>query len=152
MGKNEVRWLIRLLRVAPKKLTEPASFNERLKVQKAVFLLKYLKVEPFSRYSFGLYLHGPYSSELAKDYYSLGRVRPGSAPVGPAHTTLLRWFVSKDDRWLEVASSILSLREHYEAATKDEIYGTLRLSKPWVDEPLYESVTRDLVEHKLLPS
>jgi len=150
MGKNEVRWLLRLLRVTPKKLTTPASFDERLKVQKAVFLLKHLKVEPFSKYSFGLYLHGPYSSELAKDYYSLGRVKPKAPPIGSAHTTLLKWFVRNDERWLEIASSILSLRERYGAATEDEIYSTLRLSKPWVDETLYERVTRDLVGHQLL--
>jgi uncharacterized protein YwgA len=152
MGKSEVRWLLRLLRVTPKKLTKTTSFDERLKVQKAVFLLKYLKVEPFSSYGFGLYLHGPYSADLAKDYYDLGKVKPETVPVGSAHITLLRWFVSKDDRWLEVASSILSLRERYGAATDDEIYSTLRLSKPWVDKQLYESVTTDLVKHRLLSS
>jgi Uncharacterized conserved protein len=46
------------------------SFSGRLKVQKAVLLLKYLGVSPFDRYEFGLYVRGPYSPVLALDYYN----------------------------------------------------------------------------------
>jgi uncharacterized protein YwgA len=151
MGRNEVKWLIRLLNVKPEKLAEPASFNERLKVQKAVFLLKYLKVEPFSNYGFSLYLHGPYSPELAKDYYDLTKVRPKSVSLNPETLSRLKRFVSKDDRWLEVASSILSLKGRYSTVASDEVYSTLKMSKPWVDKSMYESVTKDLVESQLLP-
>lgn len=151
MSKNEVRWVLRLLKVTPKKLTAPASFNERLRLQKAVFLLRHLNVEPFRKYNFSLYLHGPYSSELAKDYYGLTKVKSKPVPVDTDKLNQLEWFVSKNEKWLEIASSILSLKERYEGVPKEAIYSTLTMSKPWVDRATYESVTKDLADNQLLP-
>lgn len=151
MGKGEVRWLIRQLKITPRKLTAPSSFDERLRVQKAVFLLKCLGVSSFKDYVFNLYLHGPYSSGLAAEYYKLEEVKPEEPiELNRANKATLKWFTSKEEKWLEVASSILSLRERYGSVTEEEIYSTLKLSKPWVEKPLYESVTRDLVKHRLL--
>ena len=45
------------------------SFEDRLLMQKGCFVLNKLGVYP--RYRFDLYIRGPYSSELTRDYYDL---------------------------------------------------------------------------------
>ncbi len=46
-----------------------SSFNERLKSQKIQYLAQFFGVSPV--YSFGLYLRGPYSSDLAHDLFKI---------------------------------------------------------------------------------
>ncbi|MGC9069669.1 MAG: hypothetical protein ACP5IZ_11995, partial [Thermoprotei archaeon] len=76
---NDKAKLLNLLRVLNIKASQikPESNNEwlinnfdiRLKIQKIVYLLKYITKE--FNYDFSLYLRGPYSPELAKDYFSI---------------------------------------------------------------------------------
>jgi uncharacterized protein YwgA len=47
------------------------SLEARIRVQKAVYFLKRLGFD--LGYEFSLYYHGPYSPELAYDYYSLAK-------------------------------------------------------------------------------
>lgn len=49
---------------------EDGNFLSRFMVQKAVFLLSNLLGAPLN-YNFDLYISGPYSTELASDYYSM---------------------------------------------------------------------------------
>ena len=90
-------------------------FTNRLKLQKYVFLAKHLGM-PF-RYPYGLYLYGPYSSELAADYYALAR---GSGKDGRASVTTPDGFrkddflkaIRNDPKWLEIAVTIIDRNEH----------------------------------------
>ena len=149
MGKSEVRWLIRLLGVGPKKLIKPASFDHRLKVQKAAFLLNHLRVSPFTNYAFSLYLHGPYSPSLAEDYYALEKAKIGSVHLDRKNLNALKWFVSKDERWLEVASSIISIKDRYADIAEERIFSTLTMSKPWITPDMFESVMTELAAREL---
>ena len=45
------------------------KFDKRLKIQKIVFILE-SKTKVFD-YEFSLYLRGPYSNDLSKDYYNI---------------------------------------------------------------------------------
>ncbi|MDR2545424.1 MAG: hypothetical protein LBD03_07810 [Methanobrevibacter sp.] len=45
------------------------NFNDRLKLQKYVFIAKYFGFN--HAYNYNLYIRGPYSSDLADDYYNL---------------------------------------------------------------------------------
>lgn len=47
------------------------KFNDRLMMQKGCFLLNHMGVSP--KYPFNMYIRGPYSSELANDYYEIAR-------------------------------------------------------------------------------
>ena len=47
------------------------SWNDRVAVQKLVYLIQY-GLKDDLRYPFNLYVHGPYSSQLADDLYKLG--------------------------------------------------------------------------------
>ncbi|MFW9970464.1 MAG: hypothetical protein ACFFDF_09705 [Candidatus Odinarchaeota archaeon] len=55
-------WNIRL-----KNPKEEKNFQERLIIQKLVFLLKHLGIK--MKYNFNLYKNGPYSAKLTQDYY-----------------------------------------------------------------------------------
>jgi uncharacterized protein YwgA len=149
MGKGEVKWLIQRLGISPKKLTSASSINKRLKVQKAAFLLRHLGVSPFNEYDFSLYLHGPYSSKLAANYSHLEKVRTRPVKLDSEKMKLLEWFVSNEDRWLEVASTIISIKDRSSNAEKEDIYSVLMLSKPWIDNRLFRSVVTDLEEQGL---
>src|SRR2546426_9906991 len=64
---------------------DPTNFPKRLRIQKSIYLLKALGYEPVAHYSFGSYVRGPYSPELARDYYSLSdhavdRATPATIP------------------------------------------------------------------------
>jgi hypothetical protein len=56
----------------------------------------------------------------------------------------LNWFTEKDDAWLEVASSIISVKERYAGVDKETIYSVLTLSKPWVTPEMFETVMSEL--------
>jgi uncharacterized protein YwgA len=142
--KGELSSLVRHLGISPRKLTAAISFNERLRVQKAVFLLKHLGIAPFTDYDFSLYVHGPYSPTLAADYYDVAKVKAMPMKLEPRVETLLNWFASKDERWLEIASSIISIKEKYPRDKNDAIHPLLKMSKPWVDRGTFNSVMTEL--------
>lgn len=146
-NKGFLAGLLVQLKCTPQSITRESAFNDRLRMQKAVYLLKHLGVEPFKSYSFSMYLRGPYSSQLAKDYYALSGVAPVSPPVEPDKLGTLTWFLGHNSNWLEVASSILSIKEKYGNLPKGETYDTLRMSKPWVSARLFEEIVSEL-EHK----
>lgn len=129
------------------------SFSGRLKVQKAVLLLKYLGVSPFDRYEFGLYVRGPYSPVLALDYYNntgdAGRIG-GELGIPSEALEKVKWFVGHDERWLEVASSILYIKMRYPDIASEEILSTLRLSKPWITEQMFKRIMHELSEKALI--
>jgi len=141
--KEKIAWLIDLLGVPLNKLVSPESIDERLKVQKAVFLLRHLGFAPFKDYEFGTYLRGPYSPTLAEDYYRLEGVRPIPVDLGEKKD-LLMWFIGHPTEWLEVSSSIISITERYPTISDREIYETLLISKPWVKEEEFRNIIKDL--------
>jgi uncharacterized protein YwgA len=149
LGKAELAWLIDFLGLTVKELVDPSSLEARLKVQKAVFLLKSLNVKPFSGYGFNLYIRGPYSPSLAADYYGLEGVSATPVDLSGLEKTV-RWFVSHDADWLEVASSIMSIKERYPEAKPEETYSVLSLSKPWVPRDFFTRTYRSLRDKGLL--
>ena len=148
LGKAELAWLVKSLGMSKRDLVKPASFSERLKIQKAVSLLKHLGVEPFKGYTFGRYLRGPYAPELANDYYHLRGVKPTRVDLGENVETV-KWFTSHSMTWLEVASSIISIKEQYPRMKEVEIYSLLLLSKPWVTRSQFKEIVGELKEKDL---
>jgi len=54
------------------------KFEDRLKLQKIVYIARYFDIN--MGYPFDLYLRGPYSRELADDYYFIDRELNGKLP------------------------------------------------------------------------
>lgn len=85
-----------------------SNFNDRLKLQKYVFLAKCFGFE--HNYNYSLYIRGPYSSDLANDYYDI--YREGTKSDDSLDMDFDSFSVltkNKDVDWLESASTMLSL-------------------------------------------
>lgn len=134
------------------KIRAEDGLEGRLRLQKAALLLKHLGVAPFTPYRFNLYVRGPYSPELARDYYSLTEkdIAPVGVELGEEKKELLSWFISHDSYWLEIASSIIWLREAYRKAGEEEMYSILKLSKPWVKRERFGRIYRELESRRVI--
>lgn len=151
MGLSHIRWLADFVGVSPEEVKAEDGLEARLRLQKAAFLLKHLRVPPFTSYNFNMYLRGPYSPDLAKEYYSLEESTPSACvALDKEKEDLVRWFTSHDSRWLEVASSIISLRERYPGRGEGELCSILRMSKPWVTFAEFTKTCRELKERELI--
>jgi uncharacterized protein YwgA len=146
MNEASVGWLMKHLGVSVEAVND--SFSARFRMQKAGFLLKCLGVRPFFGYDFGLYVHGPYSSTLAKQYYAIKKAG-GPASLLPETIQALDWFIGHDERWIELASATLSSQRANFGIGKDALFLTLRFSKPWVDRATFERIHGELGAHSL---
>lgn len=88
------------------------SFNHRLMLQKYVLIAKFVGWN--NNYLYNMYIRGPYSSELANDYYGLQGAKISDAD----YTDILPSFDrerfkkiinDKSIKWLEVGTTLLSL-------------------------------------------
>lgn len=127
-----------------------AGFVSRLRLQKAAYLLKRMGVEPFTKYQFNIYLRGPYSPELAREYYGELGDEKEEPETGVEKLATLKWFVEHDEKWLEIASSILSIVEDYPDISYDELFSLLKMSKPWVTREKFEKIYGELEERRLV--
>ncbi len=93
------------------------QFENRLKLQKYVYLASYFDLDMGYRYS--MYLRGPYSPGLAEDYYVLGDNRelyeslPNALPDGFNERGFIELVNDKDSTWLEIAATLLRLRRSF---------------------------------------
>ncbi|MCW6171227.1 MAG: hypothetical protein LVQ96_08695 [Thermoplasmatales archaeon] len=83
------------------------NFDKRLRLQKAVFLIEH-KTNDFN-YPFSLYLRGPYSKELASDYYSItdNSYTDTEKSLSDEAKEMAEAISGKDNLWLEIASTIV---------------------------------------------
>jgi len=145
-----VDWLLWFLKLSREELKKDENFLSRLRVQKASYLLRYLGVHPFTKYDFSLYIHGPYSTELAREYYSEKSEEATVPEIDNDTLELLKWFMDHNDRWLEIATSILMIREQYTKIKDREVLSILKLSKPWLSEDEFREVYRELKSKRQL--
>ncbi|MBI5253635.1 MAG: hypothetical protein HY930_04465 [Euryarchaeota archaeon] len=82
-------------------------FNHRLKLQKYIYLARKYGLD--LGYNYNLYIRGPYSPGLADDYYKLSREYI-DAPLNDNFVSLIK---GKSERWLELASTIVMVKEKY---------------------------------------
>ena len=118
-------------------------FNNRLKLQKYVFLLRKYGID--LGYSYSYYIRGPYSPELADDYYNLPKVS-GEMKVPEDFLKLIK---DKSERWLELASSLVMVFEKYPKISEDEAIKIVAGSK--LEDPnKLRRVLAELREHKAI--
>ena len=116
-------------------------FNNRLKLQKYVFLLRKYGIDLGYFYSY--YIRGPYSPELADDYYNLPKVS-GEMKLPEDFLKLIK---DKSERWLELASSLVMVFEKYPKISEDEAIKIVAGSK--LEDPnKLRRVLAELREHK----
>lgn len=148
MPQNEasIGWLMGHLGVTAGAID--GDFSARFRLQKAAFLLRHLGVAPFTQLGYGLYIHGPYSSTLAQWYYN---AKPGGeADIEPEVLGKLDWFMDHKDSWVELASAIMALKESPAGIGDEDLPGAIRVSKPWVTDPMTEKVLRELRSQSII--
>jgi len=102
------------------------EFESRLKLQKYVYLGRYFDLPFTLLYSYSLYIHGPYSPDLAKDYYSLDDVEASKVLLKPEFIELIR---GKNSWWLELASTIMMIASRYYDIKDEEIIELVKMTK-----------------------
>ena len=120
------------------------DFEARVRVQKLVYLLRGV-VPEFGEYEFSLYIRGPYSPELADDYYKIINERidihslaSGYTPPREATVLLEKLSGISDLRLLELAATILDVYRAYKRSpivelTLERLTRHPRIIKPWAD-------------------
>ncbi len=121
------------------------DFKSRLMLQKYVFIAKRFGLD--LGYDYSLYIRGPYSRDLAYDYYHLPD-ESEELPKSFKFEEFLSLVEGKDSEWLEVAATILMIWEH----TKDLGWAIKRTNelKEWVPREKVEEVANTLVEFGLI--
>jgi hypothetical protein len=118
------------------------SFQERLKLQKTVYLLQAFGI--YLGYGFNWYLYGPYSPGLTRDAYEvvpkLKRRSPSPPFFDPEAESRFATFEAflgsrKDDpKWLEQAASLHLLSCVYGKENKNAVFDKMAQKQPYLTE------------------
>jgi uncharacterized protein YwgA len=133
-------------------------FNHRIMLQKYVFLAKSMGWP--NDYAYNLYIRGPYSPDLAKDYYSLdvpNNIDEGKTTIRFLDKERFAHAISgKNVAWLEVGTTMLSVYNN----NKERIDGgkiaqflldrTKSIKSDYDEGGFIEQVLHDLVQCKLI--
>jgi uncharacterized protein YwgA len=125
------------------------GFLNRLKLQKYTYLARYFGLN--MEYPFTMYLHGPYSSPLADDYYNIEPWYDEDVGILPANfreSEFIDLVGTKDHEWLEVASTLISLNKSFKQ--RDKLLDRITNMKPYIRKERVNSVLSTLEEMKLL--
>ena len=128
------------------------GFITRFKIQKYVYLAKQLKLDVI--YDHGMYLYGPYSRTLAKDYYDLARnpknyKKSNNMQLGKFdEKKFLTMVKSKDIGWLEISTTMISLNRLFK--NKNKLIENIKSLKGNFDEKFMATVLDDLKKLKMV--
>ena len=126
-------------------------FNNRLKLQKYVYIAQRLGLE--LPYKHSICLYGPYSETLRDDYYEMAEnpdLYGGASPDLPPEFDRGEFLkiVKNDPKWLEVATTLIDhnrgIRKH------DELVDNVENTKNGVELQYIEDVLIDLDKHGLV--
>jgi uncharacterized protein YwgA len=122
------------------------SFNNRFRIQKLVFIAKYFGL--VSEYNYRIYLHGPYSSQLADDYFNLAKHINSNNMNKEINDNrfdkedFFDFVQNRDDEWLEACSTMLSLADVY--STKEVLLSKVCEIKAHIHEDKINQVFSEL--------
>ena len=119
MALNEfVDFLDQNKMIAKEHITDDSDegFNNRLRIQKYVFLSRYFGLN--LPYSYNMHLKGPYSKDLVRDYYNIDDSNNNPNALNSLNRDkFLNLVREKSDGWLELAATIL----HKKGTIDDEL-------------------------------
>ena len=107
----ELAGMLARIEEATRKRFNPRSFDGRLRIQKAIYLLKSMGHPVARHYRYNMYLRGPYSPELTRDYYQLmeREIRPIDVEINDIMLTVVRDAVARGDGFLEAVATVHSI-------------------------------------------
>ncbi len=128
------------------------SFNNRFRIQKLVFIAKYFGLD--SEYNYRIYLHGPYSSRLADDYFNLAKHNNPNNFNKEINDNKFKkedffnFVQNRDDEWLEACSTILSLADVY--STKEDLLNKVYEIKAHIPKSKISQVFSELDNRNII--
>jgi len=91
------------------------SFERRLRIQKIMYFIVSKKLDSDLNYSYSVYLRGPYSPDLSKDYFSISENEfentKNVLDKNPKLKALVKFLNNEDSLWLEIASTLKMLKD-----------------------------------------
>ena len=91
------------------------SFECRLRIQKIMYFIVSKKLDSDLNYKYSVYLRGPYSPDLSKDYFGISENEfENTEDVLDENSPLRSWINQlneKDSLWLEIASTLKMLKD-----------------------------------------
>ena len=121
-------------------------FNHRLKLQKYVYLARRYGIDLGYRYN--LYIRGPYSPELADDYYSVRVGMPEEHVDVPEN--FFRLVKGKSERWLELAATLVMIKERYPDISDEEMIDIVIGNKPFATPEELKNILKKLKKYNAL--
>jgi uncharacterized protein YwgA len=112
---------------------DPRSFAGRLRIQKAIYLLRSMGHPVARHYSYNMYLRGPYSPQLTQDYYRLMEtdVRPSDVEIDPDMLSVVNDAVGMGDSFLEAVATVHSIyKTNAPMGNREDILRMARSIKP----------------------
>lgn len=101
-------------------------FNHRLKLQKYVYIARNFGFK--APYGYSLYIHGPYASSLADDYYAIGDFQNEDAVE--LDERFVKLVKNKSEEWLELASTVVMIRKRYAEISRHKLTELVQTAKP----------------------
>lgn len=133
------------------------KFDDRLRLQKYVHLAQAFGIQ--LPYSYGIHLRGPYSPDLAQDYYSIEEREGDQQLIEPLNgnpDAFVSLVEGRDTRWLEIAATIQAYALRQRHASVDEEFHQRVVGKTieMKGEPVeyVESVYSDLLDYGVIPA
>jgi uncharacterized protein YwgA len=122
-------------------------FNHRLKLQKYVYVARNFGFK--APYDYSLYIHGPYSSSLADDYYALDDFK--NREPTELDERFVKLVKNKSEGWLELASTLIMIRKRYVDINSHKLIEIVRTVKPYATREELEAII-ELLRKYGLPS
>lgn len=113
------------------------KFSDRLAMQKGCYILNSWGYEPAYRY--GLYIRGPYSSELADDYYEMHGKVHGDTNVSESDLSRLKELYSKGLSYVEAYATVLLLKNSNPNVVSNKILDRALELKPHLEKEVREA-------------
>ncbi|MCL2890868.1 MAG: hypothetical protein FWF40_03130 [Methanomassiliicoccaceae archaeon] len=130
------------------------KFDDRLLLQKSMFLLNRMNVAPF--YNFSMYVRGPYSSGFAKDYYAIrdseGNEYQNAQPleIDDRKASELSGIISRGRKFMEALTTLISVLDYNPGTKHDRVIEITREIKPGLKSEIAEAYTFLKDESKVL--
>lgn len=119
------------------------DFDDRLTMQNGCYILNSWGFGPM--YRFSLYIRGPYSSELADDYYSIGNNMGGVTDVPDEVVERLSGIFGKGLHYAEAYATVLLVRNNSPGASDDSIRKRALELKPHLEDEVEEACETMLI-------
>ena len=113
------------------------KFKDRLAIQKGCYILNSWGVGPM--YKFNMYIHGPYSTSLAADYYRVGDINFRDTDVSEDKIEGLRSIFDKGLDYAEAYATVLLIKDTNPTASYDRIYKRALELKPHLSKEVEEA-------------